>query len=694
MALTEADLEQAAVLFGSIKSLRVAAAAEEAARADGEAAARRATERLDDDLTGLFDRNLESVMVGLKRGLEGEGDPFVRQCAIIEAKQRLVDVCAEQAAEHSGELPVATARQFASVSRKLHQVRGALSGDMAQTVRDMRPHWAAKVRRERKRALKAEGETHKLLEAAQYLEKQLDETSGKLAEAERLFAEERSEAAEENRRLRAELARAQEQLRHLEAARPRIGGGGGGGGGDGGGGGGAGSALHAAAGSAGGAGAGAGGAGGQGPSGYGRGSGAASVASVVPSGAGAAPQGSSAHNGSGAGGAGTGVAGAGAPPPSDALPPLPADMGAAARGSGAAGRGSSGPSAGSSPGHQHGGLSGSGGGQAPVSTRMLSLKQLRDSIEAIYQSKSKYDEKCAQEGLPRETMEQHMYTWLEMRYGLKSLIVSHASALIRAVTKHNKQDNDVAVFGRIVQNEVDEEFRFVQRQLKDMVADLLRVYLAAKYPMKGGKAIQAMLEKRMCGVVYEEEWADILQYVYAPEQREAVAQQVRTAIQEDPSATDALQQQEKMRLEAGTKASGRPRAPKPSEVRQRQARVKAAVAKGAINYSALLQIMLGVQLKRRRRFLARFVQAFRTHDDDCNGIVSRDQFAALIGTLNPAKAADGVTVQRMLEQADPAENDHVTFSDAVRVLLAAPAASGGQGAGPATAGAGGSAGGQ
>ena len=116
MALPKADLRQAAVLFGSIKSLRVSAAAEAAARAQGgsgaeaEGAARRATEHQDDELTGVFDRALESVMIDLKRGLDGEEDPFVRQCAIIEAKERLVDVCGQQAAEHCGELPVSTSR--------------------------------------------------------------------------------------------------------------------------------------------------------------------------------------------------------------------------------------------------------------------------------------------------------------------------------------------------------------------------------------------------------------------------------------------------------------------------------------------------------------------------------------------------------------------------------------------------------
>lgn len=60
--------------------------------------------------------------------------------------------------------------------------------------------------------------------------------------------------------------------------------------------------------------------------------------------------------------------------------------------------------------------------QAPVghtSVRALTLKQLKDMIEEIYASKTKYDQKYAEAKLPRETMEQHMYTYLNQKYGLK-----------------------------------------------------------------------------------------------------------------------------------------------------------------------------------------------------------------------------------------------------------------------------------
>ena len=59
-----------------------------------------------------------------------------------------------------------------------------------------------------------------------------------------------------------------------------------------------------------------------------------------------------------------------------------------------------------------------------------------------------------------------MYTFLNQRYGLKSLIVGHASAVIKSVNEYSAVDNGVAVFGKILRNEIDEEFQLVQAQLR------------------------------------------------------------------------------------------------------------------------------------------------------------------------------------------------------------------------------------
>lgn len=47
-----------------------------------------------------------------------------------------------------------------------------------------------------------------------------------------------------------------------------------------------------------------------------------------------------------------------------------------------------------------------------VQQRTLTLKQLKDTIQDMYSQKIKFDKKCEDSKMARETMEQYMYTYL------------------------------------------------------------------------------------------------------------------------------------------------------------------------------------------------------------------------------------------------------------------------------------------
>jgi hypothetical protein len=58
-------------------------------------------------------------------------------------------------------------------------------------------------------------------------------------------------------------------------------------------------------------------------------------------------------------------------------------------------------------------------------------------------------------------MEQHVYSFLNQKYGLASLVQEWANSIFAGVQKYQASDNDIAVFAKIVSHEIDEEFRFV-----------------------------------------------------------------------------------------------------------------------------------------------------------------------------------------------------------------------------------------
>jgi hypothetical protein len=281
--------------------------------------------------------------------------------------------------------------------------------------------------------------------------------------------------------------------------------------------------------------------------------------------------------------------------------------------------------------------------------RTIALKQLKEVIEQIYASKDKYDAKCAESHLPRETLEQHMYTFLNQvcsrmpwplrpllrtrihrtclgsdkmtrilcdtspdlgcvsppspppkrnapaiaisrtdaraggtmqRYGLRQLIIENASAIIKSVTRYGDQDNDVLVFRKILKNEIDEDFRKVQKQVKHTVGDLLRVHLKGKQPLKTDDTITAQLKEKLAGDVVEAEWSDIVRYMYNPED----------------SATLAVTIKDFIRRRAGRMAMDAASARVQMRSTSRGNDVDTSSAEGRIRYDDFVKILLDFQV--------------------------------------------------------------------------------------------------
>lgn len=168
----------------------------------------------------------------------------------------------------------------------------------------------------------------------------------------------------------------------------------------------------------------------------------------------------------------------------------------------------------------------------PTQVRTLTLKQLKDLIQDMYMQKQKYDEKCAESRLPRETMEQYMYTYLNQRYGLKNLIIEWAAAIINGVKRYSLEDSDVALFGKILRNECDEDFRFVHNEVKSAMADILRDKLKRKFKHKTEGEIAKLMTDIQAGEIEEWQWKEIIRKMYNEEHFAILEQRIRDKISE------------------------------------------------------------------------------------------------------------------------------------------------------------------
>lgn len=124
--------------------------------------------------------------------------------------------------------------------------------------------------------------------------------------------------------------------------------------------------------------------------------------------------------------------------------------------------------------------------------------------------------------MPRETMEQYMYTYLNQKYGLKNLIIEWAAAIINGIKTYLREDHDVALFGKILKNECDEEFRFIQMHVKDTLLSLLKVLLKDKNPFKSEAEINKLLDIIQNGTMEEWMWRKIIEKMYDPKDYEVL----------------------------------------------------------------------------------------------------------------------------------------------------------------------------
>lgn len=134
----------------------------------------------------------------------------------------------------------------------------------------------------------------------------------------------------------------------------------------------------------------------------------------------------------------------------------------------------------------------------------------------------KFDKKCEDNKMARETMEQYMYTYLNQRYGLKNLIIEWAAAIINGIKTYLREDHDVALFGKILKNECDEEFRFIQMHVKDTLLSLLKVLLKDKNSFKSESEITKMLDLVQNGTMEEWMWRKIIEKMYDPKDYEVL----------------------------------------------------------------------------------------------------------------------------------------------------------------------------
>ena len=326
--------------------------------------------------------------------------------------------------------------------------------------------------------------------------------------------------------------------------------------------------------------------------------------------------------------------------------------------------------------------------------KILSLKVVKDIISEIYTSKAIFDKKCIESGKPRETLEQHMYTFLNQKYGLKNLIIEWASSIIYAIKTYSNEDAEVYLFGKILRNELDEESRFILIKLQENISQLLEFYLKSKNPLKSQLEIQKSLNEKKNGILTEEEWKGIIFYLYNEDEGNILEKKIISFIQKNKlknnesiplNTISEIMQTNSSGMNTNYFQSGKSaryydntninnsttyletHGPK-KMTRREMFDLYQFTEDLHIFYKHFINVVGEYQIKLREKYLKNFVKLFRKHDTDLDGVLNENEFINLIKDIPYCQNNLDEFIFKFLSIIDPFDNKVFIFNDCVSLL--------------------------
>ena len=285
---------------------------------------------------------------------------------------------------------------------------------------------------------------------------------------------------------------------------------------------------------------------------------------------------------------------------------------------------------------------------SPVCNRVFTIKMMKEIINDIYNSKEEFDKKSDENKLPRETMEQHMYTYLNQKYGLKSIIIEWASNIINGIKIFSSEDSEICLFGKILRNEIEEDARLIYSDVQKSILEYLKYYIKRKHHYISAKEISKILKEKKKGSLTEEEWKEIINYLYNEEHAKILEERISEIIQKKYF---------KSKLDTDRKLT-----------REEIIQLSKLKEEYNIPFKDLVKILHEFQVKQREKQLKNFVQLFKSVDKDNNGIINEEEFVNLLYNMNIFGDQLKRKIVELLTQIDPYNNKQITFSECVNLF--------------------------
>ena len=343
--------------------------------------------------------------------------------------------------------------------------------------------------------------------------------------------------------------------------------------------------------------------------------------------------------------------------------------------------------------------------------QLISLKTLKDFMDELYISKANYDMKCMEFKLPKETLEEHMYTFLNKKYGLKKLIIAWARNIINGIKYYSRKDSFVLLFGKILRNEQEEEARFIIQKVEENIEALLLYYIKRQNPLKSINQIQKIFETKKKSELFEEEWKGIIYSIYERNEAGEIEKKIENFINKlnEKKKLDIFKKYKDSRINNNrhNKYSNFVNSSHNNNINiNNSLNTISSFNNGKNNslsspnnlsymntinnignnklsriekynmllfpddrnilFSDFIKIVLDNHIRFRDKQLKNFVEIFKSVDTNKDGIINEEEFSELVQKMKifNENEVEGKIFQ-LLEKIDPFDNQRITFSECV-----------------------------
>jgi hypothetical protein len=233
------------------------------------------------------------------------------------------------------------------------------------------------------------------------------------------------------------------------------------------------------------------------------------------------------------------------------------------------------------------------------------------------------------------------------------MVIEWATNIINGIRTFSHEDTEISLFGKILQNELEENCQLLISNLKENINAIIINILRTENPYKNDIELNNMKKQYIKNEIPPEKIQQIIEALFDEKGKEILFDKINKEIN---NRKDIIMKNKKIDGKLTREEYNKIIVEKENEC-------------NFIQYDFLIDICLEYQIKLHIKYLKPFIKLFQTIDTDRDGVLDEEQFVELIKNMN---IFDDENIQRIIEEflnnIDPYQNKHIIFSDIVELF--------------------------